>query len=221
MTDPPSEDNRSSDVESEWDGRRGSSSHGEDHTDEDNRTFTKFPQLPAELRVMIWEYAVPSPRDIPGAIMFITDFDLSNPRAILPSPHEITLIYTEMVSEGLLDDPWEDDEDERDWALVPGTRGHFDVANFMVRSWQNILSLLQTCHEARNTTRGTFQLACDPSIGEEFSTAWWDDEAIIYFPTNEGDCRKLATLHWLALLRCEPLRYATSIRTHLGDLLSF
>jgi hypothetical protein len=48
----------------------------------DNSVFSKFPELPREIRDLVWDFAVPDPRDIPDSILVYVNFVLNKPRAI-------------------------------------------------------------------------------------------------------------------------------------------
>ncbi len=58
--------------------------------------FPQVPNLPTELQTKIYEFATPSPRRVPDAILVFVNFDLSKPRAILPSPEYVTRLYDDM-----------------------------------------------------------------------------------------------------------------------------
>ena len=60
----------------------------------ETRTFPQFGKLPAEIQMMIWDYA--HPRDVPDAILVFVNFDLNRPRAILSLPSPLTGVYVEI-----------------------------------------------------------------------------------------------------------------------------
>lgn len=179
--------------------------------------FHCFATFPSEMQLKIWSFAIPNPRKTLGAMCLITDFALSTPRAILPSPREMALVYEKMGEEGIPDlDSYSDGED---WSLSPaGVHSEEEMTDNLVQSWAGILALMHTSHKSRSETREIFRLQSD-------SEPWWGNGAMIWFPmTAAAPCRKSATLSWLSLARSQRLPLFTTLNhltLHLdNDVLS-
>jgi hypothetical protein len=144
--------------------------------------FCGFPKLPRELKLLIWKWAVPDPRDIDGVMLFITNFDFSNPRAVIPAPHEMKIFC---AGPGLRA------ESIRIWWTE------------MCVSWYPVLSLLHTCRDARSATLEKFRLPYE-SIIEGEDQAPWSDSDTIYFPSSGGQRYDTMLTFWLGVLEGWP-----------------
>lgn len=140
--------------------------------------FRVFPKLPAELRLLIWNFAVPDPRDIDGVMLYLTNFDLSNPKAIIPTPREMKNFCAGTSLRAKSTRIW--------WAE-------------MCASWQYVLSLLHSCHDARSATLKKFRLSYDSTIEGEDQALWCDNDTI-YFPSSGGPRYGSVLTSWLGVL---------------------
>ena len=129
----------------------------EDGSDE-SPAFPQFPDLPTEIRTKIWEYATPHPRDVPDAILVFVNFDLSRPRAILPSPEYLTGLFDKIEIQF-----FESEED------LPSPS--FPVWDLTLRA--DVISLLHVCHHSRVTIGQLFSLDLEESV-EAWNTQLWD-----------------------------------------------
>lgn len=164
------------------------------------KTFTKFPLLPREIQLQIWQHAVPDPRSILGVVHMILNFDLGKPRAILPSISEFKqsykmMHYPSMDEDEDLDIEFYEAEDADIWR--PG-----NIA--MKISRREIFALLHTCRLARVTTLERYRLAIGSEIEEENKPWWVPEEDMVLILGSDYKMRS-TFLHWLFLPRDEPL----------------
>lgn len=106
-----------------------------DHT-RDTRWLWYFPRLPKELRLMVWEYAVPDTRTIPGAMVFITDGNLTSDRAIIPSPKELIEVYRIAQTENYNLSVYNDPSGSQAWGKYRYTDK--EQVDFLVRRWSPV-----------------------------------------------------------------------------------
>jgi len=159
----------------------------------DTPSLMKFPQFPAEIRAMIWKFAIPDPREVLGAITFITNYDLSSARAILPSPRDLNAVYR--IIRALNHTRSFGDE----WGIGKGQTEQ-DKVNSLVLSWDGLIALLHTSHEARIAVQHRFHLDCRSTIPGK-RERWWDENDELYFPGFRSQGRQKVTREWLSLSR--------------------
>jgi hypothetical protein len=152
-----------------------------------DKQFTKFSLLPQEIRLQIWKHALPAPREFAttrGGILVIVNFELARPRVIIPSPRYIFFLLDFYGDEYSADD--------------------------MVFEWQiRIFNILHATRESRDVTLEEYRLDIKSIIPEE-NTPWWDEDDVVYFPTDTriGDT---ARLQWMSEKRPGRLHYLPSI----------
>jgi hypothetical protein len=151
--------------------------------------FPQFPNLPTELQTKIWEYATPNPRDVPDAILVFVNFDLSRPRAILPSPEYVTRLYDDIEMEH-----FETAEDDPTLS-VP-------VWDLTLRG--DVGSLLHACHHSRVTAGQVFSLDLEESV-ENWNPKLWDPvNDTLYLKGLASSRRDNVFLWWLSDSRKRP-----------------
>lgn len=148
-------------------------------------SFTKFPLLPVEIRLKIWEHALPDPRHVAGVFIVIINFELARPRAIIPPFEWCDEVYNDIASEGT-----------RDITHV------YDVTN-----------LLHASPESRDVALRTFRLDCDSVVAEE-NTPWWNEEDTLYFPGDWDEESQLKDLlyWWISQKRNSPFHHFANVR---------
>lgn len=147
-----------------------------------NRSFTKFARLPAEIQLMIWRYAVPDPREVDNAIPIIVNFDLQNPRAILPAPKELRELHEPGCRRFLTGES--ELMDAPTWSMVNSP----------------VLHLLHTCHDARSAVLNTFCLDIDAVSGVWNHHLWDPETDVLYLPVKEYAMNSIITM-WLSKAR--------------------
>lgn len=152
-----------------------------------------FSDLPKELQLLVWKYALPDPHSIPGAIILFVDFNLSQPRAILPSITEYKDAYrraSTRYNEVHQDDS--DDEDEDPWDFDNSV-----MANHRVP----IIRLMQTCKASRTVALEVFRLDLASSISEEQIQWWIPQDDMVFFAQPDSYKEDRAMLYWLSQRR--------------------
>jgi hypothetical protein len=151
------------------------------------KQFTKFSLLPQEIRLLIWKYALPEPREFAtnhGGILVIVNFELARPRVIIPSPRDIFFLLDFYGEEHTVEE--------------------------MVFEWQiRVFNMLHACQESRVVALEKYRLDIKSIIPEE-NIPWWDQDDVVYFPTDAriGDT---ARLQWMSENRPGRLHYLPSI----------
>ncbi|KAH6701380.1 hypothetical protein BKA61DRAFT_582456 [Leptodontidium sp. MPI-SDFR-AT-0119] len=188
------------------------------HTiDTPTRTFFNFPELPMEIQLQIWQHAVPEIGSVLGVIRIILDFDLSKPRAILPSIREFKESYRSINYPGY--DPDEDSEEiyDNDDDNCSGTE-EFAIwrsSNTTVAaSRRPVFALLHTCRTARLATLERYRLAIGSGVEGENKPWWVPKEDMVIFASS-GYRERLTWVHWLFRSRDEPLPVFESLE-HLA-----
>jgi 2EXR family len=121
--------------------------------------FPLFANLPTEIQMAIWRHAIPHPRNIPDSVLVFVNFDLGEPRAILPPPRYITELYKDIESQNDHPNPT---------SILMGDTQVWDLT---LRD--NVISLLHTCQNSRSATSEKFSLdSREPD--EEWNTNLWD-----------------------------------------------
>lgn len=128
--------------------------------------FPKFPALPVELQTRVWQFALPDPRSIPHVVVMIINFDLSRPKALIPSTKDLEQCRAFVNAS----DEWME--------FLPGieirrVRGS--------NSRSHVLHLMQVSHQARKVACATYRLDIGSIIPEENTSFWHDDEDLVYF----------------------------------------
>jgi hypothetical protein len=150
------------------------------------RTFNRFPDLPPEIRVDIWKQAV---SDIEcSAIRVIVNFDLDQPRALVPSLR----VAARDVSSS--DDETSECDSNCDW-----------TCEAFAQHQQRIPAMLYVCRESRNLVLDKYHLDLDSIIPDENKLWWNPQEDTIYLPSFE-----------YKLLRRKRLRTSLSSVQHLA-----
>ncbi|KAK0102213.1 hypothetical protein ONS95_005838 [Cadophora gregata] len=163
-------------------------------------TFPQFPLLPREIQFKIWQHAIPDPRSILGVVRLLLDFDLSKPRAILPSIREFKAAYRTMHfpftdEGGELDDEFYESKEAAIWRP-----SNADMAT----SRREVLNLMHACRMARLATLERYRLAVGSEIEEE-NKPWWDPEDDMVLFIGPDHRERSTILHWLFSSRDEPL----------------
>jgi hypothetical protein len=92
---------------------------------------------------MIWKYTVPDPRSIRGVILFLINYDLSSPRAIMPSIRQLKAAFEDVNYHAFQRDKY----DLKFWDM------HDDRLSGI---WSPILSLMHTCPLSRSIVPRTY-----------------------------------------------------------------
>lgn len=162
------------------------------------RTFPKFSELPNEIKLQIWQHAIPDPRSIRGAICLILDFTLGKPRAILPSIQELKESYVTLHDPDLEGADGELENTFRRWDMYEYEE-HFmwrSDDDTMAESRQPVLTLLHTCRTSRLATMERYRLDIGSIIEEENQPWWVPEEDMVLVPM--GDCDEYhVSIHWM------------------------
>jgi hypothetical protein len=159
--------------------------------DQESRTFTNFGNLPTEIQLMVWKYAVPNPRRIPEAILAFVNFDLENPRAILPPRRD----FINMYNRNLI--PPEVHEPSTEWDVNARTE---------------VIYLLHTCRNSRAAAGHIFCLDMD-STEDDWNTDLWDPATdTIYLPCFLFSWPNFRFIRWLSTRRERPSQALKSVR---------
>ncbi|KAF4629306.1 hypothetical protein G7Y89_g8835 [Cudoniella acicularis] len=160
-------------------------------------TFHKFADLPAEIRIAIWQYTLPDPYHRLGAIIAFINFDLERPRAILPSAREYrhtcgfstglassvstsTILFMRLYRDEYGDSESLSPQSEMDGGfyeqpLDDGSIGYGRA---------EVLSLMHTCAESRSTIQEVYVLDC-PSILPTKVMPWMENDTV--YLTKHGN----------------------------------
>ncbi|KAG4431772.1 hypothetical protein IFR05_012748 [Cadophora sp. M221] len=209
-TTPPTPQHRAH-APAAW-GAHETSNNEPSHTvDTPTRTFSKFPELPREIQLQIWQHAVPDSASILGVVRIILDFDLSKPRALLPSIREFKESYRTMIYS--VYDSYEENEDidDDDFYQTEETMIWSPASTSMARSRLPIFSLLHTCRMARLATLERYRLAMGSGIEGENQPWWVPEEDMVIF-AGSGFRERLTWVHWLFRSRDEPLPVFESLQ---------
>lgn len=155
-----------------------------------------FADLPKELQLLVWKYALPDPHEIEGAIILFVDFDLSQPRAILPQITEYKDAYHRArtrYNEVHHDDSEEEDEAESLWG--------FNDTHLMANHRSPVMNLLQACRASRTVALEVFRLDLASSIPEEQIPWWSPADDMVYFAQPDNYIENRAMLYWLSQRR--------------------
>jgi hypothetical protein len=172
------------------------------HTWKGRKRFHQFSRFSVEIRMQIWKFATPDPRDVDGGtVIFHLDFDLSNAKAILLSPKEI-LSKWDVISH--IPHMWNQhrrDRFEHDWrARLRQLEKAFwscpcklcTALPYEFSCWsipfEYVLDLMHTCREARTAARTVYALTVMSALPNDFLP--WKPDNILYFaPTH----------HWMLM----------------------
>lgn len=150
-----------------------------------------FSQLPKEIRLQIWKYAIPNPRETAsdlGGILVIVNFELARPRVIVPAPQDSPFVL-------------DFDGEEHDMETT-------------ISAWKSkLFNILHACHESRTAALEDYRLDLKSVIAEE-SIPWWDEDDVVYFP-KDAEVGDTARLQWMSRKRPGRLHYLPSIH-HLA-----
>jgi hypothetical protein len=161
-----------------------------------------FSELPTEIQVMVWRLLVPNPRSIRGALLFIVNLELGNPKAILPSIRDFKRASS-------LANPYDvDDDDDMEEALE--FWGVDDDSMYSLR--RPILSLLHTCRASRTVVLEKYRLDLVSTLPEENTTLWNPEEDMVYFPPPLKFQEARTFLYWLSLGREAPRPSLSSLQ---------
>ncbi|KAH7351348.1 hypothetical protein BKA65DRAFT_476670 [Rhexocercosporidium sp. MPI-PUGE-AT-0058] len=189
--------------------------------------FCVFSEFPREIQLKIWQHAVPDPRSVLGTVRIILDFDLSTPRAILPSIRELKRSYRFMHNPQFAEDEEDTDEDSGDSDQYSDESS--DVDGFysseetimwkpsditMAVSRRPVFALLHACKLARVATLERYKLSTGSEIEEE-NIPWWVPEEDMVIFVGHGFRERLTWVHWLFRARAEPLPVFESLE-HLA-----
>jgi len=128
------------------------------------QTFSCFPDLPTEIRFTVWRYVLAAIY-CPAAARIIINFNLNQPRAIIPSlgPR----VYDGSDSDSVTT-VWDSDSD---------ISGHTPA-----HSYHHIPAMLHACHEARIIALDSYRFDQESIVPGE-NKLWWDpEEDTIYIP---------------------------------------
>ncbi|KAH8687927.1 hypothetical protein BGZ60DRAFT_522561 [Tricladium varicosporioides] len=159
---------------------------------EEPKPHTSFPDLPIEIRLAIWKYAMISPREILADVIVLVNFDLESPRAILPS----LSTYRAANEHIMLDDQEFIDE------------GFVSTIEIAKRNRKQIFALMQTCVEAREVVLSRYILDCASTLTNT-TKLWQSDDTLCI--TQHGN---FPLLNLLCHFK-EPLSYFDTVR-HLA-----
>jgi len=158
--------------------------------------------LPSEIQLQIWKHALPEPRSIQRAILFIIDLDLDKTRAILPSSREAVECYHVTL------DPYDEGFGHPiGWEL--DLRRKMETAEYLM-----VLALFHTCRASRLAARNLYRLNIESIVEGENDPLWRTEDLVCFLPNfgKEGfwmshyrayhDYR--FALNWLVMSRDSP-----------------
>ncbi|KAE8449918.1 hypothetical protein EG329_007395 [Mollisiaceae sp. DMI_Dod_QoI] len=171
-----------------------------------------FSDLPAELQRLVWQHALPDPRQMPGSIIVVVDFDLSRPRAILPSIIEYKDAYHRANSR-YNDAPDGDGDDAEGNDLWD-----FDSAT-MADCQRTVISLLHTCRTSRTTAMDVYRLGLASSVAQEQVPWWTPQDDMVLFAEPHTFKEERAMIYWLSQRREVDQSNLSSLQ-HIAFILS-
>ncbi|KAH8807636.1 hypothetical protein F5884DRAFT_789732 [Xylogone sp. PMI_703] len=138
-------------------------------------TFHKFPELPAEIQLKIWDLAVPDPRGLfkvsAGVIVVVLDLKLTKVRGIFPPIRELKDIYKNQRRSG--DGEYDDDDHLEYWDGFYSRMKH---------AREPVMSLLQTCRKSRAVALDNYRLVIDSIVPNEAGGLWKEGEIAYFYP---------------------------------------
>ncbi len=158
-----------------------------------NKTFSRFPELPTELKLAIWRNAIPNPREIQSALCFVTSapdssLDLAAPRAILPSIKELREA-SDYIKEHAVWPPCSF------WEQYPGK--YYDGDNLTAERLR-VMSLFHTYRDSRNEILKIFFLNIESTVQPENAPGFDPADIVCFLPVRSN--------RWLRDRYCGDLR---------------
>jgi hypothetical protein len=202
MTSPNLLDEESSDEESDGSSDEDRDRYSDDDSDEHNsehkkrddqqvktHTFPQFGELPVEIQMMIWDYTLPHPREVPDAILVFVNFDLNRPRAIILSLDYIMGLHDDITNRN------ENIYIEYDPELL-------NKLGLILRD--TVITLLHTCHNSRALAGGVFSLDMEGSSAGWNTNLWDPTRDTLYLAGMAYEDGDHCFLRWLANRRHRP-----------------